>query len=286
MTDDVTSVPSGVRVRRITVSTEVRRALRTRTVRTTLAAVVALPPIIAAAVALGASNAAVDARLIAGLAGTSGSNFTFLVLLITAQLFLAVVASVLTVEVISREFVWGHSSFLAVLPVPRARWLFGKFVAGFALTALSIVALAATSMIVGTAVFGFGPLTPVAGEAVLGGNAWVRVLFAVAYLVIYSAWIVALALLAAVLSRDNPVVAVGTTVTATLISHLLGGLPGLGSSRGLLPTRNYDAWIALSRGDDVDVTGVQWGVFVSLFFAIGFVLVALVVFSSRDIGRR
>lgn len=268
--------------KRFRVSTELRRTAQRPGTRLAAFGTVALPLLLALGVATGSGQPAFDAQLITESAGSSAANFAIFVLLVASQLFLALVVAVVVGESTSREASQGHMAFLAVLPVPRAQLLAVKFASGAVCAATVVVVLTVVSVAAGTVAFGWGPLVPSAGPSVPSGQVPLRLLGVVVYLAVYSLWIVALALTASVLSKNNSVVAVGGTVVVTLLFHLLGGIPGMGSSRGLYPTRNYDAWMALTRYD-IDVTAMQWGGFVSLLCAAVFMTVGFIRFALVDI---
>lgn len=262
---------------------ELGRQLSRRGVQLMLIAMIALPCVLAGAVSAGKSGVAVNAELLADIATSSAGNFTVFALVAGSQFGLVLMAAYVLGESVAREAQWLHLRVLLTIPVPRGQLLWRKYVACIAVCALGLITFTLVSVTVGLVCYGNGPLTPVAGPAVPAGQLPWRIAAMAGYILVYLLWIGALAMLLSVLAIDNPVAAVGGTVVITLLSHLFGGLPTLAGLRAILPTRNYDAWLALTR-IDVDWFGMRWGVFLSLFYTGAFLLLAYVRFVTKDVA--
>ena len=263
---------------------ELHRQFARRGVQLMFAGLVALPCVLAAAIGAGKSGVAVNAELLTAVAASSAGNFTVFTLVAGSQFGLVLMAAYLLGEAVARESQWLHLRVLLTVPVPRRQLLWRKFVACMIVCVAGLLTYTVVSVGLGLVLYGSGPLTPVSGAAVPASELMWRIPVMVGYLLFYLLWIGALALFLSVLAVDNPVAAIGGTIVVTLTSHLLGGIPTLGGLRGILPTRNYDAWLALTRAD-VDWFGMRWGVFLSLFYTGAFLLLAYVRFVTKDVAR-
>jgi ABC-2 type transport system permease protein len=268
--------------RALKASVEVRRQLSRPSMRVVLLAMAVLPFALAASVARGKFEVSFDAQYLSSIATTSGANFVVFALLTGSQLATPLLVAYVFGESITREAQWAYLPVLLSTPIGRGQLLRQKAIAGAVVCLIGIAIYAAASAVVGMALFGTGPLVPITGPHIpLGDMTW-RFAAMLGYIACYLTWIGALALLLSVLAGDNAVISVGGTVAITLISHLFGGLSTLARSRGFLPTRNFDAWLDLTDAR-VDPIRLEWGVFLSLVYAVVFSLLAYGFFAGRDV---
>lgn len=268
--------------RTLRASVEVGRQLSRPSIRTVLVAVAVLPCALAAALVKGKFDSSFSSHYLSAAATQSGANFVVFALYVGSQLAITLLVAYVFGEAVTREAQWAFLSVLLTTPVRRGQFLRQKAIACSAVCLIGLALFAGASALVGFAAFGAGPLVPVSGPHIpLDHMAW-RFAVMVGYIACYLMWVGALALLLSVLAGNNPVTAVGGTVAITLLSHLFGGLPTLGPVRTFLPTRDFDAWTALTKAD-VDWLGMQWGVFLSLLYAGCFGLLAYGAFAERDI---
>ncbi|WP_298440761.1 ATP-binding cassette domain-containing protein [Gordonia sp. (in: high G+C Gram-positive bacteria)] len=264
--------------------TEIARQLQRRGTWVLLAAACLIPLILAVVLRMGTTDFLIEGDVLGRLATAGAANFTVVTLFLGSQLFLVVAVAYLFGDSIARESAWRYLRVLATVPVPRSRLVLVKAAALAALVAVGVLVYAAVSYLVGWAFFGSGTLLPVAGPGVTGAQIYVRLAMMVGYILVYLSWVAALALLLSVLAGDNASVAATATIALTIGSHLLGAFSSFGTSRGWLPTRNYDAWVAASRLV-FDPTSVLWGIFLSLLYTSVFLVAALAVMNIREIRR-
>jgi ABC-2 type transport system permease protein len=266
-------------------SVEIRRQLSRPSIRAVLVVTALLPCALAASVAKGRFDISFDAHYLSGVATRSGANFIVFALFVGSQLAISLLVAYVFGEAVSREAQWSYLPVLLTTPVRRGQFLRQKAIACAAVCVIGLLLFAAVSAIIGFAFFGTGPLQPVSGPYVpLTQMAW-RLAAILGYIACYASWIAALALLLSVSARHNPVVAVAGTAAATLLSHLFGGLSPLGGARGLLPTRNFDAWTVLAAAH-IDPGRLEWGIFLSLLYAGVFAASAYIVFAAADVRPR
>ncbi|MBJ8347625.1 ABC transporter permease [Antrihabitans sp. YC2-6] len=272
------------RTRALSISVEVRRQFSRRGIQLMLVAMAVLPCLLAGAVSAGKSGVAVNAQLLSDMATSSAANFAVFAIVAGSQFGLVLMVAYVMGEAVARDSQWLYLRVLLTVPVPRGQLLRRKFIACGIVCISGLLVFATVSVVIGLVFYGHGPLTPVSGAQVeTSGLAW-RLAAILVYIGVYLMWIGALAIFLSVLARDNPVAAVGGTVVVTLCSHLFGGLPTLQGLRAILPTRNYDAWLMLTR-TDVDWFGMRWGLFLSLFYTGVFFLLAYVRFTTKDIAK-
>ena len=276
--------PGPGRVRPLTVRTELGRELQRRGTWVILLAAIAFPLVLAAAVKAGNSDFVVKADIVGLLAGSSAGNFTSMMLYLGCQLLLVVVAAYLFGEAIARESEWRYLRVLATVPVSRTRLVLVKGAAASVILAAVAIIYAAVSYLIGLVFFGNGMLLPIAGPGVTGVDVPIRLAMMLGYILIYLLWVAALALLLSAVAGANTSGAVTGAIAVTVGAHVLGAFGGLGSARGLLPTRNYAAWLDASRVV-FDPTQAMWGIFVSVLYASALLAGALVVMNVREIRR-
>lgn len=225
---------------------ELARQVGRRRTRVLLATMVAIPAALALIYALRGSP-----ELVAGatpqlvhLADRSALSFTVFVLYLCAPLLLVAVAAAFAGDALASEAQWGTLRYLLAAPVRRPRLLARKAGASMLLATAATLLLVGSSLALGAALFGWGPLdTPVGGE-LPPDAASMRLLVATAFVLVTLAPFVALATwLSTVL--DSPLGAVGAATGIAVVSQILDVVPTLGTARTLLPTHYQLAWLDL-----------------------------------------
>lgn len=270
--------------RTIRLRIEMRRLWSRTGTKLLLAAVVLLPLALVGALLSGRETETLDARLLSDGASRSAANFTVFALYVGSQALMVMIVAYVFGESISRESSWSYLRVLLTVPITRGRLIGAKALTGAFMSLAALSVYTVVSYVVGYLVFGGGDLVPVSGPVVDADETPLRIVLMVAYIAASLIWIGALALFFSTVATDNPTVAVGSTLALTAFSHLLGGLPTLGNIRGLLPTRNFDAWTTLTRAD-VDWTSMQWGLFLSLVYGSLFGFLAVARMHTVDIRR-
>lgn len=240
------------------------------------------PVLLVVVLALSETPVTFSERLLVDLATESGLNFTAYALLAFSQTGMLLLAAYLFGETVAREVEWGTLGTVLTAPVDRAVVLLRKVAATAVVWAAATVVFTVSTVISGVVAFGAAPMTVRSGEPIELGSALLRLCGVVGYLLVANLWLVVFAVLVSVLADGNTLGAVGMAATAGLAFHLFGALPVLEGVRGVLPTRNYDAWRDLLH-PELPATGMVWGIFLSLAYTVVFAVLALVVFSRRPI---
>ncbi|MEO7123912.1 MAG: ABC transporter permease [Lacisediminihabitans sp.] len=192
-----------------------------------LAALAAVPILIAVAVRLTSSSS------------TAGRGPAFLDQITQNGLFVAVTALTLciplflplTIGVVAGDTIAGEAShgtlrYLLVAPAGRVRLLIVKYIgaAVFCISATVVVALA--GILIGIALFPVGPVTLLSGDTVDIGAAILRLLLIAAYITVSLLGLSAIGLFISTLT-DVPVGAMAATIVLSVASQVLDALPQL-----------------------------------------------------------
>ena len=264
----------------LTVRTEVRRQLWRRRTRLALALVLLLPLVLVAAFKLGSGDSDGFASFSA-LATFSAANFTVFTLGASAGFLLTVVVALLCGDTVASEASCGSLRYLLALPVPRARLLGVKLTVSLLSSAVALVVLTGTALLVGTLAFGAGPLRTPQGEDLAAGEAAWRLAGMVAYLAVSLLLVAALAFWLST-STDAPLAAVGGAVMVVIVASILDQVAALGAVRSVLPMHYADAWRGLFT-DPVQLDGMAKGAVSTVLYAAVFFACAWWTFLRKDI---
>lgn len=261
----------------LTFTAELRRQVSRRRTQLALGFMVALPVVILLAFELGRSgrgggggpNRGQFAQL-ADIATSGGLNFALFTLLVSSSFLLVVVVALFCGDTVASEASWGSLRYLLAVPVPRARLLGSKLLVALLSSAVALVTLTGTALLIGTLRYGWHPLrTTVAGE-IASDQALLRLAAIVGYLAVTLLVVAGLAFLLSV-STDAPLGAVGGAVLLQILSDILDQVTALGSLRVLLPTHYADAWLGLLSNpvqtDDLARGAISAVLYASAFFA-------------------
>jgi ABC-2 type transport system permease protein len=261
----------------LTFAAELRRQASRRRTQLALGFMAALPLVILLAFELGRSgrgggggpNRGQFAQL-ADIATSGGLNFALFTLLVSSSFLLVVVVALFCGDTVASEASWGSLRYLLAVPVPRGRLLGGKLLVSLLSSAVALVTLTATALLLGTLRYGWHPLrTTVAGE-IASDQALLRLAGIVGYLAVTLLVVASLAFLLSV-STDAPLGAVGGAVLLQILSDILDQITALGSLRALLPTHYADAWLGLLSNpiqtDDLARGAISAVLYATAFFA-------------------
>lgn len=230
---------------------ELARQLRRRRTAVGLVGIAAVPALLALAFALtGGDGGGGDGDgdrgptgLLVDLAEGSALNFTLFALAATSPFLLLSVIALFTGDPVSSEASWGSLRYLLTRPVGRSRLLGRKLAVGVLLSVLAGVVVVASGIVSGTVAFGWGGVaTPFGSLAV--GEALLRILAILAYVLWSSAWVAALAF-ALSTTTTEPVGAVAGTIVLVIVVQILDAITALGDVRQLLPVHEASAWVGL-----------------------------------------
>jgi len=232
----------------LSVWTEWRRQASRRRTQLALGFMVLLPLIILVAFQFGDGEDDRDGRgrfsSLVDLATAGGLNFTLFSIFVSASFLLVVVVALFCGDTVASEASWGSLRYLLAIPVPRARLLAVKLVVALAYSALALLLLAGTALLVGTLRYGWEPLQSTVAAQIPAGEGFLRVLGILGYLAVVLLVVAGLAFLLSV-STDAALGAVGGAVLLWILSSILDQIEALGVVRNFLPTHYANAWLGL-----------------------------------------
>ncbi|BCB85545.1 ABC transporter permease [Phytohabitans suffuscus] len=207
------------------------------------------------------------------LATSGGLNFTLFTLFVSAGFLLTVVVALFCGDTVASEASWGSLRYLLAVPVPRARLLAVKLVVALGYSAVALVLLASTALLVGTLRYGWSPLRSTVAAEIPAGEGLLRLLGILGYLAVGLLVVAGLAFLLSVLT-DAPLGAVGGAVLLFILSSILDQITALGSIRSFLPTRYSNAWLGLlstpAQSDDIVKGCISAVAYATLFWGLAF----------------
>ncbi len=261
---------------------EVRRQLKRRRTQLTLAFLVVLPGLLAAAFLLGpgAQDNGGGPGLV-DLATSGAANFTLFALFAATGFLLVVVVALFAGDTVAGEASWSSLRYLLAAPIPRSRLLRQKLLVALGFSVFSLVLLPAASLLVGWAAFGWAPVRSPLGTSLSTSEAFVRLGIIVGYLAVTLFVVAALAFMLGVYT-DAPLGAVGGAVLLVIVSNILDAVSALGGIRDFLPTHYQYAWLD-ALGSQVQWAGMARGALSSLIYSALLLLAAWRHFLRKDI---
>jgi ABC-2 type transport system permease protein len=207
------------------------------------------------------------------LATSGGLNFTLFCLYVSATFLLVVAVALFCGDTVASEAQWGSLRYLLAVPVPRARLVAVKLIVALGYSGLALLTLAGTALALGTARYGWEPLSSTVANEIPAGEGLVRLLGILGYLAVVLLVVAGLAFLLSV-STDAPLGAVGGAVLLWILSSILDQISALGAVRNLLPTHYSTAWLGLlstpTQFDDIVKGAISAVVYATLFWSLAF----------------
>lgn len=273
------------RIRALSVRTELVRQLRRRRSQIAAGLAVIVPLLLVLAFQFGSDNESDDDLdstydILVGTATAGGLNFALFTLLAASFLLLVLVA-LLFGDTVASEASWGSLRYLLAAPVSRAKLLASKATVSLISSVAVIVLLLGTALAVGTAVYGWQPLSLPAGSDLPIGSALLRLAAVTGYVATSFLSIAGLAFLLSV-STDSPIGAVGGAVMFHIVTQIFSLISALGVLRELLPSYYSEAWLGLLI-TPVQTEEMTKGTLVTLVYATVFFSAAWWRFNTKDI---
>ncbi|MDM4721078.1 ABC transporter permease subunit [Micromonospora sp. WMMA1363] len=255
---------------------EFRRQASRRRTQLALGFMVLLPLIILIAFQFGSGdddNGRGEFGSLIELATTGGLNFTLFTIFVSASFLLVVVVALFCGDTVASEASWGSLRYLLAVPVPRARLLAVKLLVALAYSALALLLLAGTALLLGTLRYGWAPLRSTVAAQLDPGEGLLRLLAVLGYLAVVLLVVAGLAVLLSV-STDAALGAVGGAVLLWILSSILDQITALGVLRSFLPTHYSTAWLGLLstpiQTDDVVRGTISAVSYATLFWGLAF----------------
>ncbi|MEU4566469.1 ABC transporter permease subunit [Micromonospora sp. NPDC023956] len=206
-------------------------------------------------------------------ATTGGLNFTLFTIFVSASFLLVVVVALFCGDTVASEASWGSLRYLLAIPVPRARLLTVKLLVALTYSAIALLTLAGTALLVGTLRYGWSPLRSLVSAELAPGEGLLRLLAVLGYLAVVMLVVAGLAFLLSVVT-DAALGAVGGAVLLWILSSILDQITALGVLRDFLPTHYSTAWLGLLstpvQTDDVVRGCVSAICYATLFWGLAF----------------
>ncbi|MEV6812893.1 ABC transporter permease subunit [Micromonospora sp. NPDC051296] len=206
-------------------------------------------------------------------ATSGGLNFTLFTIFVSASFLLVVVVALFCGDTVASEASWGSLRYLLAVPVPRARLLAVKLLVALTYSALALVLLAGTALLIGTLRYGWSPLRSTVAAQLEPAEGLLRLLMVLGYLAVVLLVVAGLAFLLSVIT-DAALGAVGGAVLLWILSSILDQITALGAIRSFLPTHYSTAWLGLLstpvQTDDLVRGAVSAICYATLFWGLAF----------------
>lgn len=206
-------------------------------------------------------------------ATSGGLNFTLFSIFVSASFLLVVVVALFCGDTVASEASWGSLRYLLAVPVPRARLLAIKLLVALTYSALALLLLAGTALLIGTLRYGWSPLRSTVAAQLEPGEGLLRLLAVLGYLAVVLLVVAGLAFLLSVLT-DAALGAVGGAVLLWILSSILDQITALGAIRSFLPTHYSNAWLGLLstpvQTDDIVRGAISAICYATLFWGLAF----------------
>ncbi len=212
---------------------------------------------------------------------SNGALFPAAGLAIVLPLFLPVAVCLVAGDAIAGEAQAGTLRYLLVRPVGRGHLLLAKLISVMAFTLIAVVAVAATSYVVGTQLFGSSPLPSTSGTTLSTGDATLRTVLAVLYVGWSMLGVAAVALFLST-TTDSPLAASLGAIAVLVTSAVLVGLDASAAVQPYLPTRYWLAFVDLFR-DPVQYRDVVRGTALQAVYILVLLGAAWANFTTKDV---
>ncbi|TJY69188.1 ABC transporter permease [Arthrobacter sp. CAU 1506] len=147
-------------------------------------------------------------------------------LVVSIPLFLPLTISVVAGDTIAGEAGHGTLRYLLTAPAGRLRLLAVKYGAAVVFCIAAALTIVVTGALIGTILFGTGPVTLLSGDTIGVGDSLVRLLLVAVYVALSLAGLAAIGLFISTLT-EVPVGAMATTAVLAVVTQIVGALPQL-----------------------------------------------------------
>lgn len=214
-------------------------------------------------------------------AASNGIFVALAAMTIEMALFLPLAVAVLCGDTIAGEANLGTLRYLLTVPVHRTRLLLVKYASLVVGSAIGVMVVAGTGLVIGGILFGLGPVPLLSGTEISLGEGLVRLALAMAYL---SAGLSALAAIGLFISTltEQPIAAMIATTIVSTAMWILEGIPQLDWLHPWLLVHYWPAFADLFR-DPVFTEVIAQGLLVFAAYALVFLGAAWARFAQKDI---
>jgi len=216
-------------------------------------------------------------------ASITGNGFFVALAALTIELpiVLPIAVAAIAGDSVAGEANLGTLRYLLSVPVARTRLLLVKYAAIVIFAFATTLLVAAAGLLVGLALFGGGPVTPLSGAQVPFGEGLLRLLGVCAYLGVCLSALGAIGLFVSTLT-EQPLGAAIAVAMLCFGSFVLDAIPQLDWLHPYLLTHGWTAYGDLLR-DPVATDGVWRGLLVAAAYILIFGTAAWARFADRDV---
>lgn len=214
-------------------------------------------------------------------AASNGIFVALAALTIEIGLFLPLAVAVLCGDAIAGEANLGTLRYLLTVPVHRTRLLVVKYAALVVGSAIGVLVVAITGVLIGGALFGLGPMTLLSGSQISLVDALGRLLLAIAYLTVGLSALAAIGLLVSTLT-EQPIAAMITVTIISTAMWILEGIPQLSWLHPWLLVHYWPAFADVFR-EPIFTEQIARGLLVALGYVVVFWGLAWARFGQKDI---
>jgi ABC-2 type transport system permease protein len=246
-----------------------------------LAALAAVPVLIAVAVRLSDSDGRGGGPPFLSGITQNGLFVALTALVVSVPLFLPLTVGVVAGDTIAGEANLGTLRYLLAAPAGRVRLLLVKYAGAVAFCLAATLVIVITGVLIGAALFPVGPVTLLSGDTVgVDGFALRAALFA-AYVTVSLLGLSAVGLFISTLTTV-PVGAMAATIVLSAVSQILDALPQLGVIHPWLFTHHWLGFADLLR-TPVDLTVFGENALLQLGYIAVFGALAYGRFATKDV---
>jgi ABC-2 type transport system permease protein len=195
--------------------------------------------------------------------------------------FLPLATGLFAGDAIAGEAQGGTLRYLLVRPVSRTRLVFAKYSASMTLLVTLLLWVVVCGLVAGGVLFGLRSLPTLSGTTLSLGDALLRILAAVGYMLLAVSGVTSIGLFFSTLTDSAPGATVATIIIA-IASQIHDNLPSLRTIHPYLPTHGWLAFTDLFRFP-VEWSAMRGGLMVSAAYTVIFLGAALLVFRRRDV---
>ncbi|MDF8262932.1 ABC transporter permease [Luteipulveratus flavus] len=260
---------------------ELRLVLGRRRNQVGLLALAAVPVVLAIAVKVSVSEPGPEAPDFISSITENGLFVPLAALGLELPFILPLAVGIIAGDSIAGEANIGTLRYLLTVPVARARLLAVKYAATVLFTVVAVVVVAGVGAAIGIALFGSGRLTLLSGTQIGTGPAVLRVLLAMAYVVVCLSSLAAIGLFFSTLT-EQPIGAGIAVIAVNVLSLILDQLPQLDWLGPYLPNHYWASYIEIFR-DPINGEPLRSGVLVALAYALVAWLAAWARFAGKDV---
>lgn len=241
----------------------------------------AVPVLIAVAIRLAAPRGRGGGPDFFSQITSNGLFVAFAALSVQLVLLLPIAMALVSGDAIAGEAKDGTLRYLLTVPAGRTRLLAVKYASLVIVALIGVSIVALSGALIGTAVFGAGDLTTLAGSQIPFSEGILRLVWSVLYISAGMAALGAVGLFVSTLT-EQPIAVVVTVMTLTIVAWLLDGIPQIDV---IHPWLLVDAWPAFADllRDPPLIDTIRRGLLVDAGYAVVFWLAAWARFSAKDI---